>query len=233
MIGLVGPVAAVDELTAAAGAVEVTRGSAAEVVETAPDAIVAVGERAVIDLAAESVACPILPVRAGPGLGSVDLETAASSLARLADDRFSRRSRPVVAVSSGDERVGQAVYDAMLVTSEPARISEFSIAATAPIEDFRADGVVVATPAGSHGYARTAGGPVVDVGSEVVTVVPVAAFTTRPGRWVLDPPITIHIERNEGEISLLLDDQVRRAVPNERPVEVSFSAALETIALDG
>lgn len=233
MIGLLGPAATVDELAAAAEGVEVARGSAADVVDAAPEAVVAVGERAVIDLVAESVACPILPVRAGPGLDSVDLDTAAGSLERIPAGEFSRLSRPVLAVSSGDDHVGRAVYDAMLVTSEPARISEFSIAAAAPIDRFRADGVVAATPAGSHGYAKAAGGPVVEAQSDVVTVVPVGAFTIRPGRWVVEPPVTIGIERDEGEISLLLDDRIRRTVPNDRPVEVSISGRVETIVLDG
>lgn len=233
MIGMVGSAAAVDELSAAATDVATTRGDGSAVLEADPDVVVAVGERAVIDLAGEFPRCPVLPVDAGPGLDAIDLRTAAGSMARLSCGDFDTRSRPILGVRLGDEFVGVAVFDVMLVTSEPARISEFSLTAEAPVDQFRADGLVAATPAGSAGYAKTAGGPVVDSGSDVLTIVPVAAFTTRTGQWVLDPPISIEIERNEGEISLLLDDRIHGTVQNDLPVNIEVEGRLDTVSIDG
>lgn len=233
MIGLVGPGSALEELTAAAAGVETRRGSAAEVIEADPAAIIAVGERAVIELVNQGVDCPILPVDAGSGMDAVDLPTAEASLDRLDSGDLTRRARPIMAVWLGDELAGTAVFDAMLVTSEPARISEFAVAADGPIDRFRADGVVVATPAGSHGYAGTAGGPTMDTGADILTVVPVAAFTTRTGVWVADPPLRIDIERDEGGISLILDDREWGTVPNDRTVEIAVTDHFETVAIDG
>ncbi len=233
MIGLVGPAAAVDELSAAATDVAVTRGDGSAVLGADPDVIVAVGERALIDIAGERPRCPVLPVDVGPGLDAVDLRTAAGSLPRLSRGEFDSRSHPVLGVRLGDEFADVAAFDVMLVTSEPARISEFSLTAGGPVDQFRADGVVAATPAGSAGYARTAGGPIVGSGTDLVSVVPIAAFTTRPGRWVLDPPISIGIERNEGEISLLLDDRIHGTIPNDRPVNIAVEGRFETVAIDG
>lgn len=233
MIGLVGPDAALDDLTAAAETVDVQRGDAATIAQAGPEVVVAVGERAVIDLADAAVDCPILPVDAGNGLKSVDLETAAASLGQLEAGAISRRDRPVLGVRLGDRHAGIAVFDVMLVTSEPARISEYSISTEARIARFRADGVVVATPAGSHGYAHTAGGPVIESRTDVLSAVPVAAFTTRADQWILDPPVTLGIERNEGDISLLLDDRVPRAVSNDLPVTISVDDHIETLVLDG
>jgi len=126
-----------------------------------------------------------------------------------------------------------AVFDVMLVTSEPARISEYSIGANGQIERFRADGVVVSTPIGSHGYSNTAGGPILATRTETISVVPIAAFTTRADTWVHDPPVRIGIERDEGDISLLLDDRQQSVVPNDRPVTISVDDSFETVRLDG
>ncbi|WP_394351524.1 hypothetical protein [Halobacterium bonnevillei] len=52
-----------------------------------------------------------------------------------------------------------------MVTAEPARISEYAVeTGTERVDEVRADGVVAATPAGSHGYARDADGPLLSRG---------------------------------------------------------------------
>jgi len=233
MIGLVGPDSTVDELATAAAGIEIRRGSLDAVVRGDPEVVVAVGERAVIDLITAGFRAPILPVDAGSGLGSVDPAVAKAGMDRLERGDFLTRDHPVLGVRLGEEHAGLAVFDAMLVTREPARISEYSIAADGPIDRFRADGVVVSTPAGSHGYSNTAGGPILGTRTEAVSVVPIAAFTTRTDTWVLDPPVRIGIERDEGEITLLLDDREQRTVPNDRPVSISVVADFETIQFDG
>jgi NAD+ kinase len=139
----------------------------------------------------------------------------------------------VLGVRLGEEHAGNAVFDVMLVTDEPARISEYSITGDTQIQRFRADGVVVSTPAGSHGYSNTAGGPVLATRAEVVSVVPIAAFTTRTDTWVLDPPIRLGIERDEGDISLLMDDREQCTVPNDRPITISVDDSFETVRVDG
>ena len=49
------------------------------------------------------------------------------------------------------------------------------------LEELICDGVMVATPAGSTAYNHSAGGPILPLGSNVVSLTPIAPF--RPRRW--------------------------------------------------
>jgi NAD+ kinase len=107
--------------------------------------------------------------------------------------------------------------DVMLVTSEPARISEYAIERDGEhLGSVRADGIVVATPAGSHGYAAAADGPALAVGTDVVSVVPIAPFHTSVPTWVLKADdVALSVLRDEGDVSLLVDGYDRGAVGHD------------------
>jgi NAD+ kinase len=114
------------------------------------------------------------------------------------------------------------VLDATLVTSEPARISEYAITTEGRLVDrFRADGVVVATPLGSHGYAHAAGGPVLAVDADSFVTVPIAPFAIGADHWVLPSTETsLSVEREEAPVDCFADaDRVGAATPGE-PVHV-------------
>jgi NAD+ kinase len=120
------------------------------------------------------------------------------------------------------------------VTRESANISEFAVRAGGRrVGDFRADGVVAATPLGSAGYARAAGGPVVGAGTGLA-VVPVAQFATARDAWVLDPPVACAVERDEEPVSLVLDGTVVGEAGVGRPVRVEAVDSLDLLVpVDG
>ncbi|MBP2132643.1 NAD+ kinase [Methanomicrobium sp. W14] len=81
------------------------------------------------------------------------------------------------------EYVGEALNEAVIVTSRPAKILQLIINIDyVPAEQFRADGVLVSTPTGSTGYAMSAGGPIVDPWIDGFLVVPLAPYylSSRP-----------------------------------------------------
>jgi len=210
--------------------IEDVDGSAGDIVAAAPDAVVAVGESALLALVREGVSAPVLPVATGPGYGSVAGSDAEAATDALVAGEYDAELRTVLDVTVGGERVGRALADVMLVTAEPARISEYAVRSNGErVARFRADGVVVSTPTGSHGYGRSAGGPLLEPGSGVVSVVAVAPFAVNLDHWVLssDAPVELSVQRDEGEVSLLLDDRTSRSVPPGTPVEIVADGRLE------
>jgi len=174
---------AIAERVDAAGAEPVV-GDAEDLLDRSLEAVVARGERGVLEFARRNAAVPILPVDAGRGVWSIPASALDAALPAAIDGEYEPRERTVLALTVGGERVGRAAFDAMLVTKEPAKISEYAVRTGGErVARFRADGVVLATPAGSGGYAAAAGGPVLAPGTGVA-VVPVAPFATTHDHWV-------------------------------------------------
>lgn len=180
--------------------------------ETA-DYVLAVGEPAVQSLASDPPERPVLPVAAdgdrhdllSAGIHSVLKADLQDALEALFAGEYRVRSHPILTVTLDGEPADRAVLDVTVVTSEPARISEYEITGAGGwVDTVRADGVVVATPVGSAGYARAAGGPVLAHGTGL-SVVPIAPFATRTDTWVLQPPVTVTVTREEEDISLYAD----------------------------
>ncbi|ADJ15600.1 NAD(+)/NADH kinase [Halalkalicoccus jeotgali] len=179
------------------------------------EAVVAIGESALLAVARRRPSIPVLPVDVPIGPDGADRRAIGAALAGEAPEHAS----PVLSVSVDGETIERAVMDVTLVTTEPARISEYAVHRTnGRVAAFRADGVVVATPAGSHGYAAAAGGPTFVPGTEAFSIVPIAPFHTQSSQWVVDTgPLSLSVLRDEGEVSLLVDDTDRGVVdPNQR-----------------
>ncbi|MFD1594955.1 ATP-NAD kinase, partial [Haloplanus litoreus] len=174
--------------------------------ERAVDAVVGVGDDAIRSTVADSPDAPVLPVTADGGRHLVARDTLDGALATLVAGDGTRWSHPVVGVHRDGSVVARAVKDVALVTAAPASISEYALRAGATrLGSVRADGIVVATPMGSDGYAAAAGGPVLEAGAGL-SVVPVAPFSTSPDVRVVDPEagLGLSVER-EGEVALFVD----------------------------
>lgn len=188
------------------------------------EAVVAIGESALLSLVPDC-STPTLAVDIDGPL-SFDRRTAAEALPLLVRGALSTVDQPIVAVDhpGGRERV---LTDAMLVTAEPARISEYSLwDRDREVARFRADGCVAATPLGSHGYAAAAGGPSLAATTDVAAVVPVAPFAIDTDRWVLSFPLSMRVERDEAVVDLLADGRRVGTVPEGEPVELRRDGTL-------
>lgn len=197
-------------------------------------AIVAPGETALRRVATASPDAPILPVAVDPGVRSVrpaDIERAVED---VLDGRTDAVAHTVVDVRVDGTRAGRFLRDASLLTAEPARISEFAIDSDAlgHVDEIRSDGVVVATPAGSHGYAAAADGPLLAPGTGI-SVVPVAPFRIDRSRWVLpEQPLSVQIRRDEAAITVEVDGEERRTVGQDATVRFEPAAPIETLVVE-
>lgn len=204
---------------------------AAAALETGPDWVVAGDEAALANLVATGADVPVLPVDAGPGVPSVREHELEEVIRAVLSGDATTTTRRLYEVAVGRERAATMLRDAMLVTAEPARISEYGLHdPDGRVARFRADGVVLATPAGSRGYAGAAGGPVLAPGTGVLAAVPVAPFRTTSDSWVLgDPEVTLTVHRDEAVVLVVDGRETGRVSPAE-PVAIRPDGALSLYA---
>ena len=205
-----------------------------QLVSREPSVLVAVGEDGVLEAVRAETGVPVLPVEAGEGVRSVPGDRVSAALRGVLSGGATCRELPTLRVDLDGEALGPALFDVSLVTDEPARISEYSVRSrNRGVACFRADGVVVATPAGSHGYAGAAGGPVLSPELEGVVVVPVGPFVTQTRHWVLpDGEVRLSIERDYDPIALCVDDRRTTTVDCDSSITITAGRRFPTFVTD-
>jgi NAD+ kinase len=198
----------------------------------AADLLVAVGVDGLRAAGETAASSPILSVGldAACSLSTSDPATVADAVARVAAESVDAvpavTHRPLQLAAG--ESTAMAVADCMLLTTQPARISEYAVTTgETPLTEFRADGVVVATPIGSGSYARAAGGPRLAPGSGVA-VVPIAPFATQADSWVVQPPLTLTVERDT-DVTVFADDRRLTSGGTEISVTVTQGSPLSVV----
>jgi NAD+ kinase len=120
---------------------------------------------------------------------------------RLRDDRFAleRRMMLEAGIDRGDgmAETGETVHRALndfyfrpcLEEVSPTCLLELEIDAEV-VDQFRGDGLIIATPTGSTGYSMAAGGPILHPGIEAIVVNPICpmSLSSRP---VVIPPRSV------------------------------------------
>lgn len=203
-----------------------------EAVELADaDAVLAVGEEALTGAALSESSVPLLSVGVDGVLHGITRPQLADAANALADADYDIVTHPLLTVEVNGEQQGRAALDVTLMTTEPARISEYSLTADGErLTDVRADGVVVAGSFGSAGYNSAAGGPLVAPGGGL-SVVPVAPFTTRANNWVVPGPLELAVERDEGTVSLYADRADLGPVTPHNSVRVGTDGTFDCLRL--
>jgi NAD+ kinase len=84
--------------------------------------------------------------------------------------------------TKGHKTLARAINEVSLLrqTSQAAKMT-VSVDGAVRLEELIADGVLVSTPAGSTAYNLSVNGPIVPLGSPLMTLMPISAF--RPRRW--------------------------------------------------
>ena len=118
----------------------------------------------------------------------------------------------------------RATNEIAFLTASPAKMIEFEILVDgALMEDFRADGVIVATSTGSTAYAMSAGGPIVDPRVDAIVLVPMAPFKLSSRPWVIpgDSIIEVRLKLPEKEALVVVDGQTSNTISSLDRVVIS------------
>ena len=154
---------------------------------------------------------PILGINMGTLGFLVDVEPkeAEKTLSQLIPEfKVDERSR--LKVSLNGKSLPPAINEVALITASPAKMIEFEIIVDGSLmEDFRADGVIIATSTGSTAYAMSAGGPIVDPRVDAIVMVPMAPFKLSSRPWVIpgDSIIEVKLKLPLKEALVVIDGQ--------------------------
>ena len=125
---------------------------------------------------------------------------------------------------------GDTTYRALndaVVSGAQSRIYDFGFSVDgSKLYKFRADGLILATPAGSTAYSLSAGGPVVDPESECVIFTPICphALFNRSTLFRADKTITVSTDSDySGEVYLTIDGGAPIRIHKTDTVSVSRS----------
>ena len=95
-------------------------------------------------------------------------------------ENISRRLMLRIAVLRNGKKVWQAsaLNEAVISSSGIAKVISLELSLdNTMLGNFRADGMIIATPTGSTGYSLAAGGPIIDSEMSAVIITPVCPFT--------------------------------------------------------
>lgn len=159
---------------------------------------------------------PILGINMGEVgfLTVVDPESALYMIDDIIGD-FEVIERARLSVKLNESELPCAMNEAVIITSRPAKISQFKIHVDGKLmEEIRADGVVFATPTGSTAYAMSAGGPILDPRVEGIIIVPLAPYKLSSRPWVVPSWSIIKLElmREDKESMVVVDGQYTASV---------------------
>ena len=153
---------------------------------------------------------PIIGINHGEVGFLADLEPEESwEFVRTLVSGFEIEKRMRISLFMGETPLGDALNEALIVTTRPAKMLRFSIIIDGRVsEQFRSDGLLVSTPTGSTAYAMSAGGPIVDPRIEGFLVVPLAPYmlSSRPHFIGSDRRLEIRLECSK-PAKLVIDGQ--------------------------
>jgi NAD+ kinase len=193
-------------------------------------------------LEAQRVLRPVSPPLFGINLGSLGFLTSVGGAAwKEAVDciiagcyRISSRSLlSVELIRAGQTIVSErGLNDAVLSRGELSRLIRLDVRIDgAPLTEYNADGLIIATPTGSTAYALSAGGPVLTPESGVFVIAPICphVLTMRPMIVSEHSVIEIVPTRDPADVFLSIDGQ--SAVPVACGDLVRITRAEETLRL--
>lgn len=135
-------------------------------------------------------------------LAEVEKEGIFDMLCALIENRY--KIEPHMMLTGAIERDGKiiaedvALNDIVINRCGPLRVMDFSVYVNdLRLTEYKADGIIVATPTGSTAYSMSAGGPIVKPNANLIVLTPICPHTLNTRSIVLEGEDIISIEINQ------------------------------------
>jgi NAD+ kinase len=191
------------------------------------DFIVTIGGDGTILRAFQRSDSKLLGINAGAMgfLTEVHVEDIETAIGKVLSEEYKLDERIKLKILKDGERVFDCLNEVVFHTAHVAKMRHFRITIDGSLaDDFRADGVMIATPTGSTSYAMSAGGPIIDPRVEAMVMVPIAPFKLSGRPLVIPAKSSIVIEFVEPkECHMVLDGQEIISLSGSEKVEMTIS----------
>jgi len=128
-------------------------------------------------------------------------------LTELLKGNFDIEERIKLDVKLNDKSIGSVLNDVVLLSSKPAKIQRYKLFLNdIEIDEFAADGIIVATPNGSTAYAMSVGGPILDPAIDAFEIVPISPFKLSFRPIVVPPKTRAHLHVTSDRPAILVLD---------------------------
>ena len=181
--------------------------------------------------AVEHRSTPILGIHLGDlgFLAKVNLENIFQRLDQVAEGKFSVEKRSMVKASilkNGSSLTQYGLNDFVVSNGESHRmlIAEVYVDDNR-VSEYRADGLIIATPTGSTAYSLSSGGPIIspDVDSFVITPISAHTLNSRPLVVSAKSTIKINFSSYNQNITFITDGQLHELLSTDDTVLITNS----------
>ncbi len=185
-------------------------------------------------------------------LAEIEKEKITPALEKLMNDDYTIGTRMLLSgtpVIDGSSRGGSYAVNDIVVKTSDSGVCKFCIEVNGTyLTTISADGIIVATPTGSTAYNMSAGGPIVEPGSDMIVLTPICPLEVVSRSVVLSAADTVVIRmmkpsgrqtRSTGayfdgsvNCTLSIDDElvIRRAEASIRLIKLSKESFLEVLS---
>ncbi len=216
------------------GAVSFLRGEE-EMIEKAEMLLVLGGDGTMIDYTVKA-AMQHKPV-CGVNLGTLGFLTALerhemARLSALGSGEYAIEERMLldVRIEARGELLwqGHVLNDLVVASGVRSKIAEFSLySQKGKLLDYRADGLILATPTGSTAYSFSAGGPVIDPTAKIISLIPICPHSLLRRAVLLSPDTELLVRgrtRDEmTDIHVTMDGKDATLIPSDAEIRVRTS----------
>ena len=149
-------------------------------------------------------------------------EDVGASLHSILAGDFRLEKRALLEIRFADQSFALALNDLVIKTRDVFRMGRFSVFADGSrVNEYRADGLILATPTGTSAYNLAAGGPLVDPAASVIVLTPICPHTLSNRSVIFDGETELEVRSEDGaQLGLSVDGRETLEAQGRLPIVI-------------